>query len=278
MNQSPSDFSVRHALLAFLAAVTIVPSIAQETETPLNESVVLELAHRCHMAAEVIVEMIGGSQTAFDRAMLELQKAAVPAEVLKEMAAARESALAPPRSPSPEQGSRGQPPSSLASNPASNFVGTRCSDPGVFVDYGDSLSILEPEPLRRGRLVGLWSRKIEYIRGVKALVRVETSQPKLLFCLENDTTPVPFLTTTMHTYLLLQMQINKKDNRRYADIFRPSKLFRWEGRDLVMHDFRHTRLDPGVYEVEPIGELRPGEYAFLFLDPGGHKFYPFGID
>lgn len=298
-------------LLAFLLCASL--SFGQGlAERPLSNADVLSLS-AAGISPQVIVAKIESSATDFDtsvQSLLELSKAGIDPDVLtamtnahKKPAVESEAGQAGPTAAGTVTVARQ---ASVASNVATNFAGTACEGPGIYIMEGDTIKMLEPTTISQqqsgsgvlsGLTYGLKSVKARAaIRGAKAGVRIENAQPKFLFCFEESQAGLSYTTkgaVNPSEFPLVSLSVNNKKRQRS---FVVGKINQWSGSrsgatPKELRDLRYDRIKPGVYEAEPAEDLRPGEYAFYFSGDGpggfagayggggtGGKLFPFGVD
>ena len=168
---------------------------------------------------------------------------------------------------------------SAAANVATNFEGTACAGPGIYLRDGDTIKILEPTTISQqqsgsgvlsGLTYGLKSVKSRAaIRGARANVRIENAQPEFLFCFEESQAGLSYTTkgaVNPSEFPLVSLTVNRKKRQRS---FVVGKINQWSGSRAgatpqELRDLKFDRIKPGVYDAEPVEDLRPGEYAFYF--------------
>lgn len=196
---------------------------------------------------------------------------------------------------------------SAAANVATNFQGTRCQEPGIYIDDGRELTLLEPTSISQkqsgsgvlsGLTYGVLSVKSRAaIRGTRAQVRIRDYQPKFLFCFEESQTGLSYQTkgaVNPSEFMLVSLRVNARKRQRSFVI---GKFNQWTGSrggapPKELRDVDYKRLRAGIYEAKPARDLAPGEYAFYYAGddqgggipgfyagggPGG-KLFPFGLD
>lgn len=296
------------ATLLVLAACTVVGTAQELAERPLSNEDFLTLA-AAGIPHQVIVAKIESSETNFDtsvEALLELSEAGLHADVLTAMTSAGNEA-ADESFPAPAAGAAAgaltvQRQASLAANAATNFEDTDCEGPGIYLRDDDALKFLEPTTISQKQTGGGILSSMTYgiksvkaraaIRGARANVRIENAQPKFLFCFEESQTGLSYITTgavNPSEFLLVRLQVNKRKRQRS---FVVGKINQWTGTRAgatpeELRDLKSDRIKPGVYEAEPVNDLKPGKYAFYFAgdnplgtSDGGStgKLFAFGLD
>ena len=241
--------------------------------------------------------------------MLELSKAGLHPDVLTAMTSAGKKP-AVQASPAPAAPAAGvvkvQRQASAAANVATNFQGTDCEGPGIYLREGASIKILEPTTISQqqsgagvlSRLTyGIKSVKAEAaIQGARAGVRIENAQPKFLFCFEESQAGLSYTTkgaVNPSEFPLVSLYVNEKKRQRS---FVVGKINQWTGAKAgappeEIRDIKYNQIKPGIYEAESAEDLARGEYAFYFAGEtssgfagaygaGGTagKLFPFGVD
>ena len=295
--------------LLFCASLSSGQELA---ERPLSNADVLALS-AAGIPPQVIVAKIESSASDFDtsvQSLLELSKAGIDPDVLAAMANANKKPAV-----ESETGQAGSTAAgtvtvarqaSVAANVATNFGGTDCEGPGIYLRDGDVIKMLEPTTISQRQsgsgvlsslTYGLKSSKARAaIRGASAGVRIENAQAKFLFCFEESQAGLSYTTkgaVNPSEFPLVRLSVNKKKRQRS---FVVGKMNQWSGARSgatqdELRDLRYDRIKPGVYEAEPVEDLRPGEYAFYFSGDGpggvlgayvgggtGGKLFPFGVD
>lgn len=294
-------------LVLLTASISTTFSYGQLAERPLTNDDI-KLMTSGGIPEAVITAKIESSNTEFDtsvEALLELSGVGVHPNVLAAMTSTKKPVQASPVAPAAPSSAvvtvRHQ--ASAAANVATNFDGTRCEGPGIFLMEGDDLKVLEPTTIaqRQGgsgvlsRVThGVMSVKARAaIRGARAPVRIENARPKFLFCFEESQAGLSYTTSgavNPSEFPLVTLTVNRKKRQRS---FVVGKINEWTGSRAgatpeALRDIRYERIKPGVFEAEPLDELARGEYAFYFAAklPGGMsggsgeggKLFPFGVD
>ncbi len=297
---------LRMLLLALLLLAG--PSLGQEASETLTNEDIVRLT-RSGLPTSVIVAKIRSSGIDFDTsvdALVTLSEAEVAAEVLEAMTnagvqPAPAAAVADiPRSVDVVAGVR----ASAVANVASDFEGTPCEKPGIFLsDEGAmvDLEFTQPAATRTGSGVlssltyGIKSTKAKaMVRGASSPVRTRDRAPSFYFCFEEAQAGLSYQTTgavNPSEFLLIAFDVlRKKDQRSFVT----GKLNLWTGASggsppKQLRRVEYKQLAPGVYEVTSEA-LQPGEYAFYYggqaplgffaaaLAGGGGKLFAFGID
>ena len=277
--------------LVFLL-VSALPALGQEEVEVLTNEDVVRLTES-GLPASVIVAKIRSSRTDFDTsvdALVALSEAKVGPEVLEAMT----NAGAPAPSAGDDAASLDVVTATRASevaNVASNFEGTPCESPGIFLSEESSLVDLEltqAVSMRTARGVlsdltlGIKSAKVKArIRGARSQVRTSQRQPTFYFCFEevglsNQTIGA----VNPSAFPLIAFDVLKKKDRRS---FVAGKLNTWTGNSVgsspkQLRQVEYEKIVPGVYEVKS-QTLDPGEYAFYdALSARGRKVFAFGVD
>ena len=254
-----------------ILGLAALPAAGQEAGDVLTNDDVVRMA-QAGLPAAVIVAKIQSSPTDFDTSvdtLLALSEAEIAPEILEAMAGA--GALA---APSPD-GAAGEP-ASAAPGRMTNFEGTPCEYPGIFLSEGDSLVALEltqPSTSKTGSgfvsglTLGLKSNKMKAIvRGGRSPVRTTDRDPSFYFCFEaprasasnqmsGAANPEEILLIVMEALPRKQQRsfVAAKANRFGASGGTPPKQ---------MRRVDYKEVAPGVYEVQA-EPLRVGEYAFF---------------
>ena len=303
--------SMKRPLTVLLALVSCtLSSGAQElAERPLSNEDILALS-AAGMPPQVIVAKIEASETSFDTSvptLLELSKAGIHPDVLTAMTSTgKKPAVQSPAAPAAAGTLTVRQQASAAANVATNFEGTDCEGPGIYLRDGDSLKVLEPTTISQqqsgsgvlSRLTyGITSVKARAaIRGARASVRIENAQPKFLFCFEEAQAGLSYTTkgaVNPSEFPLVSLYVNEKKRQRS---FVVGKINQWTGSrsgatPKELRDIQFDRIKAGVYGAAPLQDLAAGEYAFYFsgetpsgfagaLGVGGTagKLFPFGVD
>jgi len=269
--------------------VSALPALGQqEVEVLTNEDVVR--LTESGLPASVIVAKIRSSRTDFDTsvdALVALSEAKVGPEVLEAMT----NAGAPAPSAGDDAASLDVVTATRASevaNVASNFEGTPCESPGIFLSEESSLVDLEltqPSSTKTGSGVlsgltyGIKSTKAKaMIRGARSQVRTSQRQPTFYFCFEEAQAGLSYQTTgavNPSEFPLIALDVQKKKDQR---AFVTGKLNLWTGASggsppKQLRQVEYQKVVPGVYEVKS-QTLEPGEYAFYY---GGQATAVIGI-
>ncbi len=295
-------------LLVLLVASTL-PLLGQEEVEVLTNEDVVRLTES-GLPAAVIVAKINSSWTEFDTsvdALVALSEAEVDAEVLEAMT----NAGAEPAPAAGEAAGAGTldvvtaTRASQVANVASNFEGTPCRSPGIFLFEEGSLADLEltqPSETKTGSPVlssltyGIRSMKAKaMIPGARSPVRTSQRQPTFYFCFEETQAGLSYQTTgavNPSEFPLIALDVRKKKDQR---AFVTGKMNAWTGASggsppKQLRQVEYTEIVPGVYEVKS-QRLEPGEYAFHggqatavfgFFGPGisggSGRVFAFGVD
>ena len=284
------------------------PGLGQEAGEILTNDDIVRLT-ASGLPASVIVAKITSSTTDFDTsvdALVALSEAEVAAEVLEAMtnaggqAAPAEAVSEAPRSVDVVAGTR----ASAVANVASNFEGTPCRKPGIFLSRDGEmvdLELTQPTSTKTGSGVlssltyGIKSTKAKaMIRGARSPVRTSDRVLTFYFCFEEAQAGLSYQTTgavNPSEFLLVAFDVLKKREQRS---FVTGKLNIWTGSSggsppKQLRQVEHKQLVPGVYEVTSEA-LEAGEYAFYYggqatlgffgaaFGGGGGKIFAFGID
>lgn len=277
----------RFALFALLfLLVSTLPGSGQDAAEILSNEDIVRLT-QSGLPASVIVAKIRSSETDFDTsvdALVALSEAEVDPAVLEAMT----NAGAEPVPAGPEAASAGGETATLdvvtgtrasqVANVASNFEGTPCVSPGIFLSEEGSLVDLEltqPTATKTGSGVlssltyGIKSTKAKaMIRGARSQIRTGQRQPTFYFCFEEAQAGLSYQTTgavNPSEFVLVAFDVlRKKDQRSFVT----GKLNLWTGASggsppKQLRQVEYEKIVPGVYEVTS-QRLEPGEYAFYY--------------
>ncbi|MDX1500759.1 MAG: hypothetical protein R3325_00235 [Thermoanaerobaculia bacterium] len=266
----------------------------------LDNAAIVQL-HQLGFSVEVILAKIRTEPCEFDtstEALGELLEAGVPQEVIAEMINPGRAAAAPAVPPTAAPGSIHvvtQRQAGVASRVAANFAGTPCNGlrPGIYYEGLD-------EPMRiRGRKASseggssnavthltkgiIGQKRYAYLNGVTATQQIQGRNPVFLFCFEEAEAGLAHETegsSTPEDFILAQLEIRSKKGLRRMQTgkhnfwtgSRSGTKLKW------LVQFAVEELAAGVYRVEPIGAMSPGEYAF-YVSPETTKgsVYFFGV-
>lgn len=221
-----------------------------------NDDVVALVTAGVH--SDVIVAKIDATATNFDTSvatLIALSEAGVDASVLEAMARATR--------PAP---------------PPSEFAGTPCPGPGVYVDGGDTLVALDVDTVVRigdGGLVAsaadiaygiVPTRAHAAIAGAAAALRTTSPRPEFWFCLPAPVAAfqAPASVDALGFVLVAHKVSRRRDERRF-DLARfwlfgasmgPSRR--------SLRPVAFTELGPNVFRATPEAPLAPGEYGFYY--------------
>lgn len=268
------------AALAFCAG----PLLAADEEILRNEDVVALVA--AGVDGNVIAAKIDATATAFDTSvatLIALSEAGVGASVLEAMA--RASGPAPP---------------------PSEFAGTRCPGPGVYVDAGDALIALDVDTVARIGDGGLLASAADMaygivptrtratIAGAAAALRVTMPRPEFWFCLPEQVAAFhsPASVDPLGFVLVAHKVSRRRDERRFelakfwlfGASMGPSRR---KARPVAF-----TEVSANVFRATPEAPLAAGEYGFYYAavpslaayeylavsEGVGGRVFSFGID
>ena len=194
---------------------------------------------------------------------------------------------------------------SAVANVASNFAGTPCENPGIFLSEDGSmvdLELTQPTSTKTGSGIlssltyGIKSTKAKaLVRGARSQVRTTDRSPTFYFCFEEAQAGLSYQTTgavNPSEFVLLAFDVlRKKDQRSLVT----GKINLWTGASggsppKQLRRVEYRKLVPGVYEVTSEA-LDPGEYAFFYggqtalvsffgptLGGASGKVFAFGVD
>lgn len=244
------------AAFAFHAGALAAAEQEDREEVLGNDDVVALVA--AGVDNDVIVAKIDATATAFDTSvatLIALSEAGVDAGVLEAMARATR--------PAP---------------PPSEFAGTPCPGPGVYVDVGDALFALDMDTVARigdGGLVAtaadvaygiLPTRASATIAGAAAALRTTSPRPEFWFCLPAPAAAfdAPAGVDALGFVLVAHKVSRRRDERRF-DLARfwlfgasmgPSRR--------SLRPVAFTEVAPNVFQATPEAPLAPGEYGFYY--------------
>lgn len=256
--------------------VSALPALGQDEVEVLTNADVVRLTES-GLPASVIVAKIETSWTDFDTsvdALVALSEANVDPAVLEAMANAGASAGADAATLDVATAT----PASQVANVASNFEGTPCESPGIFLSEEGSLVDLEltqTSATKTGSGVlssltyGIKSTKAKaMITGARSQVRTSQRQPTFYFCFEEAQAGLSYQTSgavNPSEFPLIALDVLKKKNQRSLVT---GKVNLWTGASggsppKQLRQVEYRKVVPGVYEVTS-QELKPGEYAFYY--------------
>lgn len=264
--------------LVFLFLSTL-PALGQDEVEVLTNADVVRLTES-GLPASVIVAKIETSWTDFDTsvdALVALSEAKVDPAVLEAMTNAG-AEPAPAASDSAALDVAAGTRASEVANVASNFAGTPCESPGIFLSAEGSLVDLEltqPSATKTGSGVlsgltyGIKSTKAKaMISGARSQVRTSQRQPTFYFCFEEAQAGLSYQTAgavNPSEFPLIALDVLKKKNQRSLVT---GKVNLWTGASggsppKQLRQVEYKKVVPGVYEVTA-QRLQPGEYAFYY--------------
>lgn len=267
--------------LAFAATVALgCLCAAAAGEAPLRNEDVRKMIE-AGLPANVIVAKIESSPSEFDTSVEELvalSDLGVDAAVLTAMTQAGTAPAAGTQSVEATVRTAASP----AANVRTNFAGTPCSAPGIFLDDGGDGDLRDVEvtstaQTRTGSGImsaftyGIVSAKSKAaIRGARAGSRTDTPAPTFWFCFEESEAGLSYQTSgavNPSEFLLVAFKASKRRNERTFEI---GKFNVWTGGQSgtppkQLRDVSHEKVAPGVYRVTPEKALRKGEYGFYYV-------------
>ena len=295
---------------AMLAALTLALAFGMAAtaadDTVLTNADVIELTG-AGLPPKVIVAKINSSAGDFDtsvEALLALAEAGVDADVLEAMAQGGNG------------GAEGNAPSgtirvgaSRAANVRSNFRGTLCEAPGIFLEKDGALVDLDATTTAQTRTgsgvlsnltYGIVSTKSKAaIRGMQANSRTSQASPAFWFCFEEAEAGLSYQTSgavNPSEFLLVSFKVNQRRRERTFEI---GKFNVWTGGQAgtppkQLRDVTYEKVKAGVFRVEVAQPLDPGEYGFYYAGQGslsgfgfvamapgaggGGKIFAFGVE
>ena len=286
----------RALLLVFAALCAVCQHANAATEVLGNEDVIAMA--KAGLPAEVMVAKINASETAFDTSvatLISLSEAGVDTAVIEAMAGAGTATASVQVGATPAPTAR------------SNFVGTPCATPGIFVEEDGNLhgiDVTSASQTRTGSGIlsgityGIVSTKAKaVIRGPRAMRRVRQGHPTFWFCFEEAEAGLSYQTqgaVNPSEFLLVSFQVKKRSQERTFEI---GKFNLWSGSQSgtppkQLKDVSYEQVQPGVFRVSPVAAIEPGEYGFYYAGQGaltilgagivgggsGGKVFAFGVD
>ena len=283
--------------------------VAAADEAPLRNEDVRKMIE-AGLPVDVIVAKIESSPSEFDTSVEELVALSglgVDAAVLTAMA----QAAAAPVGGTQTVEATVRTGASPATNVRTNFAGTACSAPGIFLDDGGDLrevDVTSTAQTRTGSGImsaftyGIVSTKSKAaVRGARAGSRTDTAAPTFWFCFEESEAGLSYQTSgavSPGEFLLVAFKASKRRNERTFEI---GKFNVWTGGQSgtppkQLRDVSHEKVAPGVYRVTPEKALKKGEYGFYYVGEvslssfgfmglvgtaagaAGGKIFAFGVD
>ncbi len=276
--------------LLFILFGTIA-AFAQSAPAVLTNQSVIEMV-KDKLPEDIIITKVQTSKTNFDVStdgLVALNKAGVPASVIKVMMTSTSSSAPAPTAAAANTG-----------DPNDPMVD---HDAGIYMYYKTSggkmkLTELEPTVYSQGKSGGVFQSAMTYgIAKVKwkAVVRsphaaVATVDPDAVFYFYFEEKGAGLShassgTSTPNEYTLLRFDV-KKDSRE-TTVMQANAFGSQSGtQDNSSVAFTFTKLRPGVYKVSPNAPLHPGEYCFLSAQAGSayapgaaaaNKVFDFGV-
>jgi hypothetical protein len=254
-----------------------VPGFGQDASEVLTNDDIVRLS-KAGLPASVIIAKIGSSRTDFDSsvdALVALAEAEVDSEIIEAMTNAGVQAASPAGGNLDVVAGRR---ASAVANVASNFAGTPCVSPGIFLSEQGTmvdLELTQPTSTKTGSGIlsgltyGIKSTKAKaMIGGVRSHVRTTERSPTFYFCFEEAQAGLSYQTTgavNPSEFVLIAFDVLKKKEQRS---FVTGKLNLWTGASggsppKQLRQVEYNKVVPGVYEVTS-QRLESGEYAFYY--------------
>lgn len=274
---------------------SVVPAVTAD-EVLTNDYVVRMV--RAGLSSEVIIAKIANSETDFDTsvdALIALAEAEVPNDIVSAMTGGvpAPAAAAAPAPPVVAGGGHVvvQNAASQAANVRTNFAGTPCSSPGIFVETPEGLREIDPTSYSQSKTKGAVVSRLTYgiksiksvsvVRGTTANTRIQ-GEPVFLFCFEESETGLSYETkgaTSPSEFLLVELTVNPKKSQRELVT---GKLNVWVGGQSgappkALREVAYEKLAPGVYRVTPRSVLGAGEYGIYYAGSAPLSTYGFGL-
>ena len=265
--------------LALLACLALTVAAATD-EVLTNDDVVALLD--AGLPPGVVVAKIATSRTDFDTSvdqLVTLGKAGVDAEVLEAMVSAGASSA-------PAIVRVGVAPSAAVKT---NFDGTPCEVPGIFVADGGVLRDMDLTPatqirsgfgLLSGFTFGLVPVQTKAaVHGARASTRTARAKPEFWFCFEEAAAGLSYQAlgaVNPAEFLLVAFDVNERRQERTFPIgwFHAWSVSQSGAPRRQLRTFTYVKVKPGIYRVTPEAALAPGEYAFY--SPSEARFGPAG--
>ena len=267
-------------LACWLLGCFLTPMLSHSEggSAPLTNEDILRLSE-ANLPDSVIVAKIQTSESTFDTSvdsLLELSARGVTANVLEAMTNSNSVVRNQSQRVADQTVRLG---ASKVTNVATNFAGTRCQRPGIFLDTEGSLNPLDitsTAKLRTGSGIlssltyGIASTKsTAAINGAEASVITQSSKPKLWFCFEEAQAGLSYQTTgavNPGEFALVKFKVSKKKKERSFEI---GKFNLWTGSESgtpprQLRELEIEMIKPGVYEVTPKAPLEKGQYGFYY--------------
>ncbi len=290
---------VRHAIVAI---ALYLGAVAVAEEAPLTNANVVAMTVAGLPPAVIVAKVAASPQTEFDTSaeqLVSLTKAGVDASVLEAMV--KVEAGLPVVSAG--EGTTLKVAASPAANVPSNFEGTPCERPGIYLDENGALVDIDVTSIASsnsgsGILTGITygivpTRARAVVDGAHSRTRTAQRAPTFWFCFEESQAGLSYLATgamNPSEFRLVAFKVRERKDHRTFEI---GRFAIWGGRSGPSpRELRDTEVDkvkPGVYRVRT-ERLLPGEYGFYAtgtaalgggfgLSTGvGLRVFPFGVD
>lgn len=283
-------------------------SVGAEAASLTNEDI--RTLTKAGLPADVIVAKIESSETAFDTSvdeLVSLTKDGVDATVLKAMASVPKAPpTGTPAHTAVAQEIAVRTAATAAANVRTNFGGTPCPSPGIFLEKDGELHDVDITTTAQTRTGGGILSGVTYgivstkskaaINGAHAMLRATTQTPVFWFCFEETQAGLSYQTAgavNPSEFLLVSFKVSK---RRKERTFEVGKFNVWTGSQSgtppkQLRDVAFDKAKPGVFKVTPVEPLVAGEYGFYYagntslaafgflgVATMGSKIFAFGVD
>jgi hypothetical protein len=262
------------ACFVCLSAQTQTPGLKQ---TVTNQTVLDMVSAK--LPADLILTRIQTSPCDFDLstdALVKLNQAGVPAEVIKAMMQKNASAAAPAAA-TPDPASAITPDHNDPASP---------HDPGIWAFVSDGrerkMVMLEPTVYSEGKSGGVFKSAMTYgiakvkwkavVRNAHSNTRISDANAVFYFYFEEKSAGLSHAsfggTSTPNEFTLLKFDV--KSDSRETTVMKANAFGSSTGTDDKANiGFDFEKLRPGVYKVKAKNPLGPGEYCFISASMGG---------
>lgn len=237
----------------------------------------------------IIVNKIHASKTNFDtntNALIQLQKAQVPAEIINAMVTATTRASASTANTGAGDASKADPNDPAAAHDAGIYLYQE-------IDGQRKMIQLEPSVSKQSKTGGVFTSaltggltKIKFkaaLAGSNASLQINVPRPVFYFYFEVKNSGLStnsYYATSPNEFVLVMF--DGKSNSREVTVSQVNAFGMQTGTmDKAARGFTVEKLGPGVFKVTPQADLTDGEYGFYNgagVGPsGGAKIFDFGI-
>ena len=272
-----------------VAAAVCSVALASDDAVLTNEDVVA--LTKAGLPAKVIIAKINSSETDFDTSvdqLVALSNSGVDADILEAMAQGGNAGSAA-QGAAPVAGTV-RVGASRAANVRSNFRGTLCESPGIFIEEDGKLMDMDATTTAQTRTgsgvlssltYGIVSTKSKAaLRGTRANTRTAQTQPAFWFCFEEAEAGLSYQTggaVSPSEFLLVEFKVHAKRRERTFEL---GKFNVWTGSQSgappkQLREVTYEKVQPGVFRVNVLGRLDPGEYGFYYA--GQAALSSFGV-